>query len=220
MDALYHQTNSLIQQTQERFKVLRSAPNVEEIEQQIQDEINLINSNCEKLDLMVSKVQIAQRPYAKMRCDQLKYDNKHLQAALFSEQQKRKRQEIARLEREQLLNRRLYSPSSRNVKDKKLHDATTLDIDYAMQHSDAMHRVHQGVDEMLSTGTNALESLRSQRFTLKGAHRRIVDMANTLGLSTHTMRLIDRRVAQDKIILFGGMLVTLIVIVLVIVYLL
>lgn len=43
MDALYHQTNSLIQQTQERFKVLRSAPNVEEIEQQIQDEINLIN---------------------------------------------------------------------------------------------------------------------------------------------------------------------------------
>lgn len=159
---------------------------------------------------MVSKVQIAQRPYAKMRCDQLKYDNKHLQAALFSEQQKRKRQEIARLEREQLLNRR-FTPNP---------DATTLDIDYAMQHSDAMHRVHQGVDEMLSTGTNALESLRSQRFTLKGAHRRIVDMANTLGLSTHTMRLIDRRVAQDKIILFGGMLVTLIVIVLVIVYLL
>ncbi|KAI4464302.1 hypothetical protein MML48_3g00019759 [Holotrichia oblita] len=127
MDALYHQTNSLIQQTQERFKTLRSSPNVEEIEQQIQDEINLINSNCEKLDLMVSKVQIAQRPYAKMRCDQL---NRNV-----------KRQEIARLEREQLLNRR-FAPNP---------DATTLDIDYAMQHNDAMHRVHQGVDEIIST---------------------------------------------------------------------
>ncbi|KRT80123.1 hypothetical protein AMK59_8328, partial [Oryctes borbonicus] len=194
MDALYHQTNSLIQQTQERFKSLRHAPNAEEIEQQIQEEINFINSNCEKLDLMVSKVPIAQRPYAKMRSDQLKYDNKHLQAALISEQQKRKRQELSRLEREQLLNRR-FTPNP---------DATTLDIDYAMQHQDSMHRAHQGVDEMLLTGTSALESLRSQRFTLKGAHRRIVDMANTLGLSTHTMRLIDRRVAQDKIILFGG----------------
>lgn len=157
---------------------------------------------------MVSKIPAAHRPNAKMRADQLKYDNKHLQAALFAEQQKRKRQETARLEREQLLNRR-FSPNP---------EATLLDMDYAVQHQDSMHRVHQGVDEMLLTGNSALESLRSQRFTLKGAHRKIVDMANTLGLSTHTMRLIDRRVAQDKILLFGGMFVTIIIIILVIIY--
>lgn len=209
MDALYHQTNSLIQQTQEKFKGLRHGQNPEEIEQEIQERINTINGYCEKLDVMVSKVPLPQRPNAKMRCDQLKYDNKHLQAALFAEQQKRKRQETARLEREQLLNRR-FTPNP---------DATTLEIDYALQHHDSMNRVHTGVDEMILTGQSALESLRSQRFTLKGARRKIVDMANTLGLSTHTMKLIDRRVAQDKIILFGGMFITLVVIVLVIIYL-
>lgn len=68
------------------------------------------------------------------------------------------------------------------------------------------------------TGSTILESLRDQRTTLKGAHRRLMDMANTLGLSNHTMRLIERRVSEDKVILIGGMLVTLLVIILVIVY--
>ncbi|XP_022914200.1 probable Golgi SNAP receptor complex member 2 [Onthophagus taurus] len=209
MDSLYHQTNALIQQTQEKFKQLnRHGGDPEEVEIQIQEKINTINSNCERLDLMVMKVPIGQRPNAKMRCDQLKYDNKHLQAALAAEQQRRKRQEIAKLEREQLLNRR-FAPNP---------EATMLDMDFAVQHNESMNRVHKGVDEMLYTGAETLESLRSQRFTLKGAQRKIIDMANTLGLSTYTMKLIDRRVIQDKYILIGGMLVTVSVMALVIIY--
>lgn len=64
-----------------------------------------------------------------------------------------------------------------------------------------------------------LESLRSQRGTLKGAHRRMIDMANTLGLSNHTMRLIEKRVTEDKYLLFGGMFLTCVIIILVIYYL-
>lgn len=167
-----------------------------------------IFSNCEKLDIMVLKVPVAQRPHAKMRCDQLKYDSRHLQAALASAQQKRMRQEQAASEREQLLSTRFRANN----------ESTMIDLDYAVQHQGSMQRVNKGVDEMLHTGSNTLESLRSQRMTLKGAHKRIVDMANTLGLSTHVLRLIDRRVVQDKYVLLGGMFVTLIVIVLVIIY--
>lgn len=151
---------------------------------------------------------MAQRPHAKMRCDQLKYDSRHLQAALASAQQKRMRQEQAASEREQLLSTRFRANN----------ESTMIDLDYAVQHQGTMQRVHRGVDEMLHTGSNTLESLRSQRMTLKGAQKRIIDMANTLGLSTHVMRLIDRRVVQDKYILIGGMFVTLVVIVLFIVY--
>lgn len=64
-----------------------------------------------------------------------------------------------------------------------------------------------------------LETLRYNRETLKGAHRRIIDLANTLGLSNATISLIERRVVQDKYVLFGGMLLTLAVVVLVIIYL-
>lgn len=154
------------------------------------------------------KVPIAHRQNAKMRCDQLKYDSRHLQAALAAHQQKRARKEAATREREELLSRR-FAPNP---------DITAINIDYALQHQNSLQNAHRGVDEMLHTGANALESLRNQRLTLKGAHRRVMDMANTLGLSNHTMRLIERRVREDKVILILGMVITLLVIVLVIVY--
>lgn len=143
-----------------------------------------------------------------MRCDQLKYDSKHLQAALVSIQQRRLRKQALANEREELLNRR-FAPNP---------DVTAINIDYAIQHQNSLQNANRGVDEMLHTGANALESLRSQRMTLKGAQRRIMDMANTLGLSNHTMRLIERRAKQDKFVLLGGILVTLFVIALVVIY--
>ncbi|KAK4879452.1 hypothetical protein RN001_007598 [Aquatica leii] len=170
--------------------------------------VNTVCGNCEKLDILLFKVPPTQRQNAKMNCDQLKYDSRHLQAALMSWQQKRIRKQVEASEREQLLGRQFTANP----------DLTTINIDYALQQQNSLYNVHQGVDEMLQTGSGTLESLRNQRSTLKGAHRRIVDMANTLGLSTHTMRLIERRVLEDKYILISGMVITLFVIVLVIVY--
>lgn len=72
---------------------------------------------------------------------------------------------------------------------------------------------------LLFSGSNILQTLRYNRDTLKGAHKRLIDLANTLGLSNATISLIERRVAQDKYVLFGGMFVTVAVIVLVIIYL-
>ncbi|XP_044268650.1 probable Golgi SNAP receptor complex member 2 [Tribolium madens] len=209
MDTLYHQTNKLIQQTQQSFQALeQNSGNVQEIEADIQEKINAITSNCEKLDVYLYKVPFDQRPNAKMRCDQLKYDARHLQAALVASRQKRARREAAISEREQLLNRR-FAPNP---------DLTTINIDYALQHQNSLQNSNRGVDEMLHTGVNALESLRSQRLTLKGAHRRIMDMANTLGLSNHTMRLIEKRAGEDKYILMLGIVITVLVIIFIIVY--
>jgi Golgi SNAP receptor complex protein 2 len=44
--------------------------------------------------------------------------------------------------------------------------------------------------------------------TLKGAHKRMLDIVNKLGLTNTVMRLIEKRTYQDKFILFGGMIVT------------
>lgn len=228
MDALYNQTNKIILQTQQNFHVLEGSPkNATEIEADIEEKIISINKyvpthclyylfdpliicfrNCEKLDLFVFKLPLDQRQNAKMRCDQLKYDSKHLQAALEALKQKRARREAAANERELLLSRRFTSNP----------DITAINIDYAIQHQNSLQNANKGVDEMLHTGFNALESLRSQRVTLKGAHRRIIDMANTLGLSKHTMKLIEKRASEDKIILILGVVITLIIIVLVIIY--
>ncbi|XP_038208518.1 probable Golgi SNAP receptor complex member 2 [Zerene cesonia] len=207
MEVLYHQTSQLIQETTDLFHKLDNDPNPEKIENDIQLRINQINGNCEKLDIMVFKTPINQRPTAKMRVDQLKYDNKHIQASLINAQNKRRRREQERTERDQLLSRRFGN------------DHMAITVDYMAQENASLQNSHRNVDEMLHTGSNILETLRYNRDTLKGAHRRLIDLANTLGLSNATISLIERRVSQDKYILYGGMFVTLSVIVLVIIYL-
>lgn len=45
MEALYHQTNRLVQETQQYFQQLeRKPPNVDDVENDIQSKIELINS--------------------------------------------------------------------------------------------------------------------------------------------------------------------------------
>ncbi|KAJ4427291.1 hypothetical protein ANN_24909 [Periplaneta americana] len=117
-------------------------------------------------------------------------------------------------EREALLNHH-FEPNS--------YGETSIVMDqgqmfYAQKHQDSLQNANRGVDDMLQSGAGILENLRDQRMTIKGAHRRLYDIANTLGLSNTTMRLIERRAYQDKFILLGGMLFTLIVIGLVVVY--
>ncbi|KAG7304457.1 hypothetical protein JYU34_011401 [Plutella xylostella] len=208
MDTLYHQTNQLLQDVSDLFiRLEKETTNQEAIENDIQAKINAISANCEKLDIYVFKTPINQRPMAKMRVDQLKYDNKHIQASLNNAKSRRQRREQEKSERDQLLSRRFG------------HDHTEITVDYLAQEQNSLQNSHRNVDDMLSTGSNILTTLRYNRDTLKGAHRRMIDLANTLGLSNATISLIERRVAQDKYILFGGMFVTIAVIVLVVVYL-
>lgn len=165
------------------------------------------------------------RQNAKMKVDQLKYDVRHLQVncaiilidfllincfqtALSIQQQKRQRRELEDSEREHLLQRRFQA-----------NPETTIELDYSLQHHTQMNNAHQGVDEMLSTGGNILNSLRNQRDLLKGARNKMMSIGSTLGLSDHTMRLIERRMQEDKYVMIGGMFITLFIIGLVIYFL-
>jgi len=208
MEALYHQTNKIVQEIQQLFQQLNNfVGDSSGIECEILKKIDAVNGNCEKLDVFVFKVSVGQRQNAKMRVDQLKYDIRHLQAAIEMYQQKKHRREQEATEREQLLSRR-FSPNSE----------TQIEMDFSLQQHNSMQNAHQGVDEMLYTGSNVLDNLRSQRDTLKTARTRMLDIGNTLGLSNHTMMIIERRVKQDKWVMFGGMFVTLAIIGLVIYY--
>ncbi|KAG8036789.1 hypothetical protein G9C98_004111 [Cotesia typhae] len=210
MEALYHQTNKLIQETQHLFTQLdRPLANVDVniIESDILAKINLINSNCEKLDVLCMKGPITQRQNAKMRVDQLKYDSRHLNAALNSwrSQQYRRKQEEE--EREALLSRQFTT-----------NDHIDIMIDHNIQHNVQVRNANEGIDNLIQHGSGILENLRSQRMTIKGAHRRLIDIGNTLGLSNTTMRLIENRARQDGFILVAGIIITCIIMTLVVLY--
>lgn len=118
--------------------------------------------------------------------------------------QKKQRRQAELTDREQLLNHRFTANAT--------SPETCVDIDYSLQHHSSLQNAHNGVDEMIMSGTSILSSLVNQRDTLKAAKTKLISIGSILGLSNHTMKLIERRFAEDKYILFGGMVLTLIVI--------
>lgn len=202
MEVLYHQTSKLVHEVQGSLGTLERAPSNDPsliaIENEIHSRIDEILSNCERLDILVNKEPPTRRANAKLRVDQLKYDCQHLQASVRNVQNRRFLREQEEREREALLSHH-FEPND---------SSTSVMIDAALQHNQRLTDAHHGMDDLLSSGTSILSSLREQRMTLKGAHKKILDIANTLGLSNTVMRLIEKRASQDKIILFGGMIVT------------
>ncbi|XP_029428307.1 Golgi SNAP receptor complex member 2 isoform X3 [Rhinatrema bivittatum] len=63
------------------------------------------------------------------------------------------------------------------------------------------------------------EELLTRTYTTNGTQKKILDVANMLGLSNTVMRLIEKRALQDKYIMIGGMLLTCVVMFLVVKYL-
>nr|CAD7396652.1 unnamed protein product [Timema cristinae] len=118
MESLYHQTNQLIQETQQYFERLESSRgnNCELIEREIQTRIDTITRNCDRLDMLVHKEPPSRRTTSKMRVDQLKYDNIHLQAE----------------ERELLLNSQFTTNNSH------LEGDTSILMDHSLQHNSAL----------------------------------------------------------------------------------
>ncbi|CAG0920177.1 unnamed protein product [Notodromas monacha] len=220
MEALYHQTNQLAEHTQHRLGVLERSVGKEslEIENEIQANIESIRKNCERLDVLVQKEIPARRSTSKMRVDQLIYDSKHLEAssivcgvkiietltaALRNVRTRRENRERELRDREELLGTRFRTND---------HGDTSIMIDHALQHHTSLQNAHRGMDDLIGSGTSILESLRDQRSSLKGVQRKLLDLANTLGLSNSVIRMIERRAYEDKYILFGGMFATSVII--------
>eukprot|EP00057_Strongylocentrotus_purpuratus_P034346 XP_794856.3 PREDICTED: Golgi SNAP receptor complex member 2-like [Strongylocentrotus purpuratus] len=170
-------------------------------ENEIKARLDNLASNCDTLDILVNKEPVARRQNAKLKVDQLKYDCQHLNAALRQIQHRRYQREQEDKDREDLLTRRFTAND----------DNTSIMIDHELQHNTSLHNSHREMDNLLASGSATITNLRDQRGMLKGAQRKMLDVSNMLGLSNTVMRLIEKRTFQDKIILFGGMILTLIV---------
>ncbi|KAJ8414439.1 hypothetical protein AAFF_G00053090 [Aldrovandia affinis] len=210
METLYHQTNKQIQEVQSNMGRLEvtDRESVHLLENELQARIEQIFSCLERLEILASKELPNRRQNAKLRVDQLKYDVQHLQTALRNFQHRRYTREAQEREREELMARTFTT-----------NDAdTSIPIDETLQFNSNLHGAHRGIDDLLGSGSSILDGLRDQRNSLKGTHKKMLDVANMLGLSNTVMRLIEKRAFQDKFIMMSGMLVTCVVMFLVVKY--
>jgi Golgi SNAP receptor complex protein 2 len=70
-----------------------------------------------------------------------------------------------------------------------------------------MSTTNAQLDEFLDRGRAVLGDLGQQREILKGTQRRLYSVANTLGISGDTIRMVERRAKQDKWIFWAGVIV-------------
>uniref|UniRef100_A0A8C6UTM4 Golgi SNAP receptor complex member 2 n=1 Tax=Neogobius melanostomus TaxID=47308 RepID=A0A8C6UTM4_9GOBI len=194
METLYHQTNKQIQEVQSLMGSLEKTDrqSVHLLENELFGRIEQIFNQLERLEILVSKEPPNRRQNAKLRVDQLKYDVQHLRAALQNFKHRRYNKEALEQEREELMSRTF----TRND--------TSIPIDETLQLNSSLNNAHRGMDDLLGSGSSILNGLRDQRGTLKGTHKKMLDVANMLGLSNTVMRLIERRATQDKLIMIGG----------------
>lgn len=77
---------------------------------------------------------------------------------------------------------------------------------------------HRGVDDLLGSGVSILNSLREQRDRLTSTRNRLTGIFGQLRLSNTTMKYIEKRLKEDRYILYGGMIITILVIIIIMIY--
>ena len=70
---------------------------------------------------------------------------------------------------------------------------SNLREDHALREHDFIRNTDSRLDEFLAQGQAVLNDLKDQRNVLKGTQRRLLDAANTLGLSRNVIGWIERR---------------------------
>jgi Golgi SNAP receptor complex protein 2 len=78
---------------------------------------------------------------------------------------------------------------------------------HAMREQNFMSGTNAQLDEFLERGRAVLGDLGQQREMLKGTQKRLFDVANTLGISGDTIRMVERRAKQDKWVFGAGVAV-------------
>lgn len=184
---------------------------------QIESSINTVISNCERLDVLVSKVSAigGVRENWKIKVDQMKADVRSLQSDFSRFQYRNWNRERELSDRDQLLSMR-FTTNAEAAKANGLStsgngtgdESTAILIEKALDHQNSLNNSNREVDNLLNYGSEMLSSLRSQRDTIKGFRRKMLDVANVLGMSNTVMRLIEKRSEGDKWVLIGGMALT------------
>lgn len=78
---------------------------------------------------------------------------------------------------------------------------------HAFREQNFFANTNQALDDYIARGQAVLGDLGQQREMLKGTQKRLYSVANTLGVSGDTIRMVERRAREDKWIFAAGVIV-------------
>nr|CDS25750.1 Golgi SNAP receptor complex [Hymenolepis microstoma] len=205
MDDLCYRTKAIVQKVQhdlhsleQSIRLPRSFDTIEadllRQEHQISLNVDLALSNCERLNVLARNEPPFNRKQIELAVSQIRSECQYLRNNLQLIQRKR-----ASMEQESHFRANLFAPPVGSSGS----GVTVVHIDSEINELSRLQAVGRRLDEMLLGGSASLEALKYQGSTLKNSHRRLMDLASTLGLSNTVMRLIQRRSYQDKVLFYA-----------------
>jgi len=78
----------------------------------------------------------------------------------------------------------------------------------ALNEQSGWARSHQMVDELREAGSSIVNGMRGNNSRLKSSQKKVLDVANLIGLSSGLVNVIQRRHATDRGLVYGCMLFT------------
>lgn len=115
-------------------------------------------------------------------------------------------------DREELLTRRRRGGGVGGFNSNGNSNEQQQDLMHLADEAQSLQQSSLMVDDLLSTGQASLMGLADQRSRLRGVRKVVSDMANRLGLTNTTMRIIERRDITDAYLVLAGTVVTCVVI--------
>ncbi|KAM4066176.1 hypothetical protein HRG_000318 [Hirsutella rhossiliensis] len=117
--------------------------------------------------------------------------------------------------RAELLGRRPYNATPENPYANSSHAGEPLTTgssdelreSHAFREQNFFANTNQALDDYIARGQAVLGDLGQQREMLKNTQKRLYTVANTLGVSGDTIRMVERRAREDKWIFFAGVIV-------------
>ena len=85
------------------------------------------------------------------------------------------------------------------------HDEESGNVDLEMAEMGSLDRSNSMVKDYIAQGQETLQELMQQRDRMKGVQKKVLDMANYLGLSNAIMKAVGDREKVDAIITYGAM---------------
>lgn len=168
-----------------------------DLQSQISQHLNALAREVQALEACLPTIPVAQRSLWRKRVAQLQDESASQRAALgkFAGQVAARQRQVE--ERQALLHRRHGADGEH-----------AINIDAIAQESQKLNESTSQVDELLGYAGALLQETGRQGQAIKGIQRKVLSIGATLGLSNNTLRMIERRLLGDKLILYGGMLLT------------
>lgn len=217
MDINFGKAHKLISQIREELGKLAnvssaSSAEISNLNGQLSASFVTLQTTTKNLDnMLMREINQTKRQIGKEKLSRLNEEVKGLEQEWNTLKKKHSEKVVSKNERNELLEQRNRSSLQRDQE-------TTILMDHGIVQRESLDRASNRMDEFITLGQTVLQNLQQQQATLKGTRKKLLDIANQLGLSQHVIRLIERRSKEDTYILVAGIVITLLIMWLVIYY--